>query len=202
MSDKSVWFDVADLIIKVIGFGAAAGSLWFTAQQIKNSNEQRRDANRQSVAAGQWRRKEFANTAIRKFFEDPYVWNAMLMMDWMERDLVLSKDHAVMLGQPKFTYYDSMLPEALNKPSSKYSTEEIIIRDCFDAFFGGMQQFIDLTDSRIMEYEDFKPYFGYWAQLLHGKVPHKSAAALAAINAYIKKYFDEKKIKRFLAEVE
>ncbi len=108
-----------------------------------------------------------------------------------------------MLGKPKFNLFRIDAPDALSKPpSTKFSDQETIIRDCFDAFFGGVQQFIDLIESSTMEYEDFKPYFGYWAQLLHGKIPHKSTSALAAIHAYIKKYFDEKKSKRFLAAVE
>lgn len=184
-SDKAVWLAPVEFLNKVVNLHFIAWSTWLEAIQ---------DANR-------WKQREFAHTTIRKFLDDASVKNALLMMDWRERIIVLSPEQAVFLGEPKFTYHEDSLPNTLSvKPS--FSLEETIVRDCFDAFFTGIEQFADLAESGMMEYADFKPYLGYWAEVLSGKVPHKNPAALAAIDGYVAEYFDSSKIRKFLDAVQ
>jgi hypothetical protein len=148
----------------------------------------------------EWKRKEFAHTAIRRFLDDANIRNAMLMMDWRERILVLSDEQATFLGEKKLAYHEDALPTALSVKES-FSLEETVIRDCFDAFFTEIERFIGLIETDVMKHHDFKPYFGYWAELLRGKIAHKNPASLAAIESYIAEYFDRAKIEVFLNAV-
>ncbi|MDC7788943.1 hypothetical protein PQJ75_26165 [Rhodoplanes sp. TEM] len=186
MSEHATWLDKADLLVKVVGFSATAFSLLITARQIENTNK--------------WKRKEFANTSITKFFEEPLVRNALLMMDWRERLLVLSEEHKAMVGAPTIEYNEAMLVSALRK-ISKFSNKDVVIRDCFDNFFADVGRFNDLVESRIMDYSDFRPYFGYWSKIVLGETNHKSLTVIEAINFYIKTYFDERKIMKFLLSI-
>ena len=186
MAEKQMALEIADLAIKVVGFSATAISLLFTAKQLRVANL--------------WKRKEFANNSITRFFQDPLVRNAMLMLDWRERILVLSAEHSEMLGKTTLNYSQDMLPSALRKGLG-FSDDEIVIRDCFDAFFGGIQQFNDLVECGIMEYSDFTPYFVYWGKILTGEIDHKSRESLDAIHDYINIFFDPKQTNKFFQNV-
>lgn len=176
-------YEVFDLIIKLIGFPVTAGSFFATALQFRKSNK--------------WKRKEFANNSIVRFFDDPYVRNTMLMLDWQSRIIVHTEEHAIMTGSKTFTYSENMLESAL-KIGANFSPQEVAIRDCFDVFFAGIQQFNDLVRSGVMEYSDFQPYFQYWGDLLRGRIAHKSEASLEAIKAYVVHYFDRNAVDAFL----
>ncbi len=186
MTEKPPTLEIVDLVIKGVGFGVTAISLWITSRQL--------------LIANLWKRKEFANKSITEFFQNPLVRNAMLMLDWRERKLVLSEEHSRMTGEEAFDYSEDLLTNALREGLG-FTDEEVVIRDCFDAFFGGIQQFNDLVESRLMQYSDFKPYFVYWGKLLQGKIDHKSTESLNAIHSYIKIFFDAAQINEFFQQV-
>jgi hypothetical protein len=187
MQDKEIALPTSpvEVLGKLVEMHFAAWSMWINVFQ---------DASR-------FRRREFAHTEIQKFMNDPLVHNAMLMMDWRERIIVLTDEQATFLGDKKFSYHEDTLPNTLSaKPS--FTLEETIVRDCFDAFFTRIEQFYDLVATGMMEYADFKPFLAYWAELLSGKIAHKNPAVIAALESYIAEYFDKTKVRAFLDAVQ
>jgi hypothetical protein len=183
--EKSAMPTPVELINKLVNLHFHVMSLWLAAID----------------EAHRWKRTEYAHISIRKFMDDPVIKNAMLIMDWQERIVVLPEEQATFLGEKKFTYREDALPDALSVKSS-FSLEETLIRDTFDAFFTGIEQFHDLVEAGVMRHADFKPYLAYWAQLLSGKVAHKNSATLAAIDGYVAEYFDKGKVRAFLDAVQ
>jgi hypothetical protein len=134
---------------------------------------------RQYRRAEQWKRAEFVSAEMKEFFASPKVSAAMTMIDWAGRSIRL-----FCLQDPENrerTYVDrrmqcvSLLPhtvidwsrgsdrEADQAGAKKmFAREHSIIRDCFDAFFDGLERFGGNVGSGLVSVAELRPYIGYW----------------------------------------
>lgn len=135
----------------------------------------------------QWLRTEWVGKQFDAFLDDPRVFNALLMLDWKERDLplLLPVDTSV----KKYVYKQEMLERALAVNDGPYSDVEQSIRDCFDRFLGGLERFGSFMEEGLISRGDVARYLEYWLDII-GDTSNcqKSDEARRAIWGYIKKY--------------
>lgn len=175
-----------DLLIKVLGFSATVASITIVGIQLKRTSA--------------WKRKEYANDKVLKFFENAYVKNALIMLDRTGATLVLPDIEQQRLDIKTIEYDETLLQTALTK-TDLFTDEEGFVRDCFDALFTGIEQLHDVCKSGLMKFEDLRPYFAYYSKIIHREIFHKSPESIAAINVYISHYFDRNRIPEFWREV-
>jgi hypothetical protein len=86
--------------------------------------------------AQKWKRAEWVASEMKEFFQDPYVRNAFMILDWKERRLPLLLAAPTSATVQAFEYQEGMLCHALSSRSSPqerdYTDSELSIRDSFD----------------------------------------------------------------------
>lgn len=120
-----------------------------------------------------WRKASLARDVLKELQEDTYASDAMLMLDWSNREYTISKDHVENILRQEVW-------EALRISPTNFNTKEKYIRDCFDHFFGIMQRIEHFISINLVEFEDVEYPFNYFAGKL--KVSHD------VVEAFLKKY--------------
>jgi hypothetical protein len=120
----------------------------------------------QYKAAQVWRRQEFVAAEIKLFAADLQCRNAMQMIDWGTRRIELFPDHPEY--EQRFVYVTRpILHEALRAHDvigRPYTPVEAAVRDCFDAFFNGLDRFWQFVEAGLVSANDFRPYLTYWVR--------------------------------------
>ena len=111
-----------------------------------------------------WKRYEFVAAEAREFYADRQIRNAMQMIDWGTREIELFPDHPdynsrfVAITRP-------VLHTALtthDKIGRPFTRTEAAIRDCFDAFWGGLERFEEFVQAGLVRPKEVEPYLDYW----------------------------------------
>jgi hypothetical protein len=158
-------FKPMEIAISLAGLAGAGVAFVFGLRQYRRSE--------------QWKRAEFVSTEMKEFFANDKVLTAMTLIDWGGRYIRLSA-----LQDPanrSRVYVDrrmqcfALLPHTVIDrlrgsdveaeragAEQAYSEEHTIIRDCFDAFFDGLERFGSNVQSRLVTKEELLPYIRYW----------------------------------------
>ena len=119
-----------------------------------------------------WKKQEFVANEIRQFNEDALSRNAMLMLDWGSRPILLFP--WLPQGETQFAVVDRpTLHTALtthDKIGRRYTPTETAIRDSFDAFFNHFERFEQFRETGLVKDRDLRPYLQYWLHTLSDKV--------------------------------
>lgn len=156
-----------EIAISLVGLVGAGVAFFFGLRQYRRSE--------------QWKRAEFVTAEMKEFFAGEKVSTAMTLIDWSGRNIRL-----LGLQDPEnrdLTYVDrkmqcfALLPhtvidslhgsdrEAEHSGAERaYPREQTIIRDCFDAFFDGLERFGGNVQSGLVSAEELRPYLGYWIE--------------------------------------
>jgi hypothetical protein len=120
---------------------------------------------------------------IDQFEEDSKIDAACQMIDWDNREIQIENGKTL-----KFS--NEMLIAALRvqKMDEGFTSEESMIRDCFDAFFDYFHKVNSFWESGIVAFNDLR-YFFYWFELLRTVGEYKEIAELQTVfEKYIKTY--------------
>lgn len=121
---------------------------------------------RQYSNAQAWKRHEFVASEIRLFNSDTLVRNAMQMIDWGTREIELFpaspdyKSRYELITRP--VLHTALITH--DKIGRPYTKSEAAIRDCFDAFFGGLERFEQVMQAGLVNAAEFRPYLAYWVR--------------------------------------
>jgi len=166
MSNSEFWLKVTEIIISALGFGGTICALLFGFRQYQR--------------AEQWKRAEFIAKEIKEFESDPYVRNAMQMIDWGERKINLFQmeglkyDDCVLVNRDK--QWRALLPHTIKEefPSlfvdsnaekkKRFTPEETQIRDTYDVFLNYLQRFGNFVEADLIDSAELRPYLFYWLQ--------------------------------------
>jgi hypothetical protein len=119
---------------------------------------------RQYSEAQAWKRHEFVASEVRLFNSDPLARNAMQMIDWGTRTIELFPSHPdynaryALVTRPVL-HIALITHDRVGRP---YTATEAAIRDCFDAFFGGLERFEQFMQADLVKSSEFQPYLAYW----------------------------------------
>lgn len=150
-----------------------------------------------------WKKKEFVSKEIKEFSDHKMNRNAMLMLDWDTRPIELYPENSdydkrfVMVGRRNLER--ALMPGG--KLKNRFTRDEAIIRDTFDHYLEGLTRFEHFIDTKLVSFEDFKPYLNYWINLIAEGLPERARCVLH--NYLIKYKYDRviKLINRFGKEV-
>jgi hypothetical protein len=154
--------------LSVAGTVGAALAFWVGLMQYRRAQH--------------WKRAEFLASELKDLFANPKVSAALTMLDWASRRIKL---HAI--ENPEDVertlvtiemQCEALMPHTLPKPVSpspeqeeqvrdgesmrRYSLDESIIRDCYDALFDGFDRLGSYLEGGLISAKDLRPYLGYW----------------------------------------
>jgi len=143
--------------------------------------------------AQRWKRAEFVAGEMKEFKADPWVRNALLLLDWNERAVDLFP-HESDPAKRSVRVEDALIAHALvpHTSRSEFSPVEIALRDTFDRFFDRLERFEYFLEAGLVSSKEFAPYLRYWLDILGNEHSgRKSPAVVQAIWAYIDFYYSE-----------
>lgn len=164
---KLDWSELGDQITALSGVATVATLLLALVQYAR---------------AEQWKRAEFVAGEMKQFFDDPKVQLVLTMIDWSPRRINLhgltAEDRDKWPVVSYETQISALLPHtALSGRSDRtedaprggtattkdrYTNDEAVIRDAYDRFLDCLDRFGAHLDSRLVRYEELRPYLGYW----------------------------------------
>ena len=110
--------------------------------------------------AQKWKVLEFVANEMKEFENEPEVQNAMYMLDWDEKEILLYPDEE---GDEKWELVDSeMVYKSLEPNGRRFDEAEVAIRDSFDLFFSYLEGFEHYILTGLVKYENLYPYITYW----------------------------------------
>jgi hypothetical protein len=76
--------------------------------------------------------------------------------------------------------------DAADMQTGKFSSEQAIIRDCYDAFLDGLERFGGYLETELASVAEMRPYIGYWIDDIAAATANAyDAAWCACLLAYI-----------------
>ena len=130
--------------------------------------------------AQRWKKAEFLANEMKYFFATPRVQRALILIDWGSRRFQLLESGAANTPQTLVTRKMQALglrPHVLLGPAASddevfviegtiarkgFTVEEAAIRDCYDAFLDGLEQFSSYVKTSLVDINSLRPYLGYW----------------------------------------
>jgi hypothetical protein len=133
-----------------------------------------------------WRRVQYAQTLIEKFFDDPTIADVCQILDTID-EFVTLRDEEDPEKRRDIRITDEFLQGALSTfcQKIKNTDDEYHIRHLFDRFFDGLSKFQNHIDIRLIELQDVKPYLEYWIIELSGNGKIRSETAAHQFRRYL-----------------
>jgi len=165
-------------LVAIVAIVVGAGTFWLALYQANQAQK--------------WKRKEFVASQVDKFFSNPAVRRAKLILDYSARRMNLSDDksatklHDVMVKQDLAGR--ALIPHTYGKET--FTSVEVAIRDIFDEFLDGLESFYPMVEVNLIKVSDIKPYLGYWLESIadDAKPPFLDPALKRFLWAYIDEY--------------
>jgi hypothetical protein len=163
--------DRVESIIKIVGIIFTVITLIFTYRTYEASEK--------------WKRTEFIQPKLKEFTDNQSAKIVSSLLDYNVRLVPLFKKDSL----HKIT--DNVLNSALviDTINAKFTTIEVKLRDTFDEYFDLLTTFNLYAKSKLIEYEDLKPFFAYQLGIIFDpKNTRKSTELKNTIKAYITYY--------------
>jgi len=155
-SEVKVWVEIVTGVVTVIGVPAAGvKALWEWQRSTEHRKEelsQRRQEFRQKQAI-------FARALVREVFADPKARAALNMLDW-KRDSYPGDN-----GEMHEIHFDEV-KHAMRGYDMNFSEKEKFMRKRFEALYDHLEEIEQLISVRVVNFEDVKTAFGFYAQLI------------------------------------
>jgi hypothetical protein len=120
----------------------------------------------------QWKRSEFLAAEVDRFFAQPRVATALLLIDYsvirLEPDGTRAKQNtatSLVLSDPVMTSALRIHTEFENE-TEKFNPEEMLAREAFDELLTGFERFDHHIRVGLIEIDEVKVYLGYWVEKL------------------------------------
>jgi hypothetical protein len=196
--------DVIDAASKIGGVVSVLVAIFLAYYQVKKNRDERgrqfnkeREQKEKEIEEGKrnreqreeelrWRKASLARDMLNEMWDDSYANNAMLMLDWSNREYNIGKDQVERIARAEMW-------EALRTHPTNFNAKEKYVRDCFDHFFGFMQILEHYISIGLIMFDDVKYPFGYFAGKLNWKRD--------VVEAFLTKY-EYDKAKEFLQRFE
>ncbi|WP_013334593.1 hypothetical protein [Gloeothece verrucosa] len=137
--------DWVDILVPVIGGIGGVIALLKGVEEYKR--EQR------------WKRLEFVANVFKEFESKAEVKNVFWMLDWNGAYLNFEGIEGTVCAD------EPLLQKSFSKKTS-FEKDEAAIRNAFDVFLTGLDQFNTYIKTGLIANEDFKPYLKYWLKIL------------------------------------
>ena len=154
--DYKDWIDLATKLWAILVFGIGLYQYWI---------------------AQKWKKTEFVAQQMKDFDSAPYTSVAFRLIDWEDWVVQVPGEKA------KLTVTDEFLCKALRQEDDgEFDDDEAYVRECFDAFWGGIDRFASFVDYGLLTREDLVPYLEYWVRIILGLKEHRTAKVRRAIS--------------------
>jgi hypothetical protein len=150
------WVETARLFVEAGGFSVAIFTAW---QGLKKAHEDRKDALDQAKRDLQWRQTVEAQKAVRRLVGDPRAQNAMIMLDWSDREFEIAPDQT-----DTISFVERQ--NALRTDPEIFDAKEMFIRDCFDALFDQFQMIQQEINNKLFDVEHVYYPVAYFSRLM------------------------------------
>ncbi len=161
--------DVIDAASKIGGVISVFVAIFLAYDQVKRNRQQKDDELKESKRSRKqreeelrWRKASLARDMLNEMWEDSYANDAMLMLDWSNREYNTGKDQLERIAREEMW-------EALRTDPTNFDSKEKYVRDCFDHFFGFMQMLEHYISINLIMFDDVKYPFSYFARKLDAK---------------------------------
>lgn len=171
--------DLIDAISKSIGVLSVFVAIFVAWHQFEKNRQETKRSREQREEELRWRKASLARDVLNELWEDSYANDAMFMLDWSNREYNIAKAKVERITRDEVW-------DALRIAPTNFNDKEKYVRDCFDHFFGMMQIIEHYISIKLLEFEDMKYPFNYFA----GKLRQKREV----VEAFLKKYEYDKAI--------
>jgi hypothetical protein len=120
----------------------------------------------------QWKRSEFLAAEVDRFFAQPRVATALLLVDYSAIRLDPEGRRARQPTADTLVLTDSVITSALRihtdfkNDTEEFGPEEMMAREAFDELLTGFERFAHHIQIGLIEIDDAKVYLGYWVEKL------------------------------------
>jgi hypothetical protein len=143
----------------------------------------------------QWKRSEFLAAEVDRFFAQPRIATALLLIDYSAIWLDADGRRASQATAQTFLLTDDVMTSALRvhtdfkNQTEKFEPDEMLAREAFDELLTGFERFDHHVQIGLIELEDLKVYLGYWVdKLVNPDSDWKSPTFYAAFARFVRKY--------------
>ena len=122
--------------------------------------------------AQQWKRSEFLASEVDRFFAQPRVATALLLIDYSEIRLEADGRRANTATPSSHVLTDAMMTTALRvhtqfkNDTESFNPPEMLAREAFDEILTGFERFDHHIKIGLIDVADAKVYLGYWVERL------------------------------------
>jgi hypothetical protein len=127
---------------------------------------------REYRSAQQWKRSEFLAAEVDRFFAEPRVATALLLIDYSEIRLAADGRRAGTAAADTYVLTDALLTSALRvhtefrNDTERFDPPEMLAREAFDELLTGFERFAHHIQIGLIDIADAKVYLGYWVEKL------------------------------------
>jgi len=148
--------------------------------------------------AQRWKKAEFLANEMNDFFANQRVEKALLLIDWGCRKIHLLEngpaDEGVVTVTRQMQTIGLRPHILLDRTGSDRETftvdggvsregftlAQAAIRDCYDAFFDGLERFASYVKTGLIDVPSLRPYIGYWLDQISSPTENADDAAWCA----------------------
>jgi len=119
-----------------------------------------------------WKRSEFLAAEVDRFFGQPRVATALLLLDYSEIRLEFDGTRARQHTATSVVLTDRVVTTALRihtefeNETEQFRADEMLAREAFDELLTGFERFDHHIRVGLIEIEELKVYLGYWVEKL------------------------------------
>lgn len=145
--------------------------------------------------AQQWKRSEFLASEVDRFFANPRVATALLLIDYSRIQLEPDGRRATASTPQTQTLDDLLMTSALRVHTQfkdeieSFSAPEMLAREAFDEVLTGFERFDHHIEIGLIEVADAKVYLGYWVEkFADPRSKWKPPEFYAALATFVEEY--------------
>jgi hypothetical protein len=136
-----------------MGIAGGLFAAWKGIHELREANLQRQEDLR-------WRCAEMAKTCLDEIRNDAAAAAAMKMLDWENLRFKLPDGH----DSRQISH--TLRHQSLRTTDLTFDTDEQFVRDCYDAFFDGLQAIEHYINIKLIEFADVIEPLGYYVEIL------------------------------------
>ena len=145
--------------------------------------------------AQKWKRSEFLAAEVDRFFAQPRVATALLLIDYSKIRLEPNGRRASQRTETSFILRDEVITSGLRihtefeNETEEFTAPEMLAREAFDELLTGFERFDHHIRIGLIDPDDAKVYLGYWVEkLANPRSRWKPPEFYSALAHFVKAY--------------